>query len=343
MRFANEKETKKFNELLTKNDNNGSIFQSYDYLQMKKDSNWQIKHLISDNDIYFTVLERYIFGLGNLWYALKGPGTANPSKLNNLLDELKDFAKKQHVFLFKCDPEIPLKEKAKLSKELIKTTDIQTNIHTVLVDLNKSESTILKDLPQKGRYAINRAKKDGVKVVAVDANTKNCEIMFNLLNETANGAGFSLKPKSYYFSYWKRLSHLKMGQLFFAKFENKVVASAFVMILGKKATYKDGASNRKKETYGASYLLQWEAMLWAKEKGALSYDLCGSPASWEIKNQEHPYYRIGKFKTQFNKEVTDYVGTYDFSINKVKYIIWSRFFEKLVKRLYFMIKHMSFY
>ena len=107
------------------------------------------------------------------------------------------------------------------------------------------------------------------------------------------------------------------------------------MTLGNKSTYKDGASVRERTAYGASHLLQWRVIEWAKSRGVVLHDFCGSPPSEEINNREHPHHGVGMFKTAFNKEVTDYIGCYDYIILPNQYKIWNKIGERIYRHLYF--------
>jgi lipid II:glycine glycyltransferase (peptidoglycan interpeptide bridge formation enzyme) len=49
------------------------------------------------------------------------------------------------------------------------------------------------------------------------------------------------------------------------------------------------------------------------------------------------------FKTSFNKEVTEYVGAYEIPVQPLKSKLWTRFFEKLVRRIYYKMHHESYY
>jgi lipid II:glycine glycyltransferase (peptidoglycan interpeptide bridge formation enzyme) len=166
--------------------------------------------------------------------------------------------------------------------------------------------------------------------------------MYKLLSETAEGQ-FGIRSYEYYKTFWQRFESAGLGQLFFAYFNDEVVAGAYAMIYGKKSTYKDGASVRKRTVYGASHLLQWKVIEWAKQRGAIIHDFCGSPPSEEINNTSHRHYGIGLFKTAFNKTVTDYIGCYDYVINKQKYTIWVKLGEKIAHRLHYYKHHDSYY
>lgn len=115
------------------------------------------------------------------------------------------------------------------------------------------------------------------------------------------------------------------------------------MVQGTKSMYKDGASVRERTAYGASHLLQWEVITWAKEHGSHSHDLAGVPPIDQIKNPDHPFSGLARFKTSFNKEVTQYVGAFEVPIVRWKAIVWHKLIEKIVRRVYFKRHKQSFY
>ncbi|HTK39347.1 MAG TPA: hypothetical protein VL362_00610, partial [Patescibacteria group bacterium] len=57
----------------------------------------------------------------------------------------------------------------------------------------------------------------------------------------------------------------------------------------------------------------------------------------------HPFYNIGRFKRQFNKEITEYVGTYNVPVAKLRGVFWDRFWEKVLRRAYFKLHGQSWY
>src|SRR5690606_20193927 len=107
--------------------------------------------------------------------------------------------------------------------------------------------------------------------------------------------------------------------------------------------YKDGASVRQRPAYGASHLLQWHVIQWAKAKGSLEHDLAGAPPIASAHDQTNPFYAIGKFKRQFNPDITEYVGAYEVPVVAWKSHLWQRYVEKIVRRAYFKIKKQSWY
>lgn len=344
IRFAVDAEIATWDSKILSNPDSGNIFQGDEFADQKRMTGWKSRYLIADA-ISITVLEKSVFGLGNFWYIPKGPGVTDVSQLENLLPKLKDFARKQGVFAVKIEPEL-LKTnesmKSLIELGLLPVTPIQPNFSTVLIDLSPDPETIISNLNQTSRHAIRRAEREGVKVREVEADNVNCKLFYELLTQTAAGS-FTIRPYDYYYKYWRRYSDAGLGQLFFAYYEDKLIAGSFAVIFGDKSTYKDGASIREKTVYGASHLLQLYVMQWARRQGSKTHDLCGSPPSDQIGNKNHPHYGIGLFKTSFNKQVTDYVGAFDLVVNPTKYGWWKRFAERIVKRLWWHKYHESWY
>lgn len=341
-RFATPEEIANWNDLIIANPDKGNVFSSFEFAMQKETGGYKA-HFLIINKIAVTVLEKKVPIIGKLWYIPKGPGVIITQELWDLLKELKPFARQHGVFAIRIEPELPRQQQPTIARHgLIKAKPIIPNPSTITLDISDSLDNILTNLPQKGRHAIKRAERDGVTVKLVKSNDKNCKIMYELLSETAKGQ-FGIRGYEYFRTFWQRFETAGYGQLFFAYFDGQVVAGAYVMAYGTKSTYKDGASIRQRTAYGASHLLQWHVIQWAKSRGVLIHDFCGSPPSDEINNPEHPHHGIGLFKTSFNKTVTDYIGCYDLIINPNSYKIWSKLGERIAVRLHYRKHHDSYF
>jgi lipid II:glycine glycyltransferase (peptidoglycan interpeptide bridge formation enzyme) len=344
IRFATDTEIDNWNKQILSNPDRGNVFQGYEFAEQKRLGGWKPRYVMADK-IAVTILEKKVIGHGKLWYIPKGPGVKSVVALGDMLRDLQKFAHDNGVFVVKVEPELLKTDSALLALkelELVPVSPIQPNSSTVLIDLSPDLDTIIANLNQKGRHAIRRAERDGVTVKQMKATDKNCELFYDLLAETASGS-FVIRPYEYYRKFWQTYSDNGLGQLFFAYFEGKVVAGAFAMVFGEKSTYKDGASIRERTAYGASHLLQWHVIQWAKENGSIVHDLCGAPPSDRINDETHPHYGIGRFKTSFNKQVTDYIGVYDLVVHPRQYSRWTKFGERAAKSYWWRKHHESWY
>ncbi|MBC7512717.1 peptidoglycan bridge formation glycyltransferase FemA/FemB family protein [Candidatus Saccharibacteria bacterium] len=340
-RHATPEEIKHWNTHITNNPDGGNILQGKEFIELKTKTGWTARYLFVDERAV-AVIEKRIPLLGNLWYCPKGPSTSSADDLEQLCESLRGFAASQGVFTVKIEPE--LDHTVDLTRlPLIPTAPVQLNYATVFVDLSPELDDVMINLNQKGRHAIRRAERDGVTVKAVPATDQNCQIMYDLFLETAQGAGFAVRPPDYYRDFYRAYETIKTGQLFFAYFEGQIVAGAFAMVLGTKSMYKDGASVRQRTVYGASHLLQWHVIQWAKEHGSLQHDLAGVPPLSELKNSDHPFAGLARFKTSFNKQATQFVGAFEIPVVGWKTNLWHRYIEKITRRLYYKRHRQSYY
>lgn len=344
IRFAYADEVAGWDGCIIRNPDRGSVFQSREFADIKRLGGWRALYIVADT-VYLTVLEKTVPFLGKLWYIPKGPGVETTRQLDELIPELRILAESQGVFVIKIEPELIKSPEVMadcLKMGLVAVRPIQSNFSTVLLDLSPDLGLIMARLNQKGRHAIRRAERDGVTVQRIKSTDENCRVMYDLLAATAAGS-FGIRSYRYYQAFWQTFEEAEMGQLFFAYSGGQLVAGAYVLIMGTKSTYKDGASLRERPVYGASHLLQWNVIQWAKEKGAVQHDLCGSPPSDQIHDAAHAHYGIGRFKTSFNKQVTDYVGAFDIVVDPGKYKWWSSVGERAAMRIHAARYHESYY
>lgn len=333
-RYATAEEISQWDTLILANPDGGNVFSSYEYSEIKKLTGYTPRYVLAGK-IAVTVLEKTTPPLGKFWYLPKGPGVTSTKQLFDLLKALKPLAKKAGVFMIRVESELDRASCATLERHgMKKANPIIPNPSTITLDVSSSLDDILMGLPQKGRHAIRRAERDGVTVKQVPVTEKNAKQMYALLAETAQGQ-FGIRSYNYYREFWKTFEKAGLGQLFFAYFEGKVVAGAYAMVFGEKSTYKDGASIRKRTAYGASHLLQWNVIEWAKSRGVLVHDFCGSPPSDEVNNSEHPHYGIGLFKLSFSKHVVDFIGCYDYVLSRPRYQAWTKLGERVHRHLYY--------
>lgn len=346
MRFATEFEIEKWDELVVANPDGGNTLQCKAFAAVKQAAGWKpvyVIHELDGGDVAALYLSKKLFSLGELWYAPKGPGVLTANQLQQVTKDLQDKAK--GVFAVKIEPDIisgSIRDEDLKTFGLVKVRNIQYNWATVLIDLNPSEEDIINSFRQKTRYNIRLAERKGVTVEAVEAGDENLAIMYELMAVTAKRAGVFLRDKKYFYDFWRGHAAGGNGQLFLARYEGSVVAGAFITHLGHKALYKDGGSGREHANVQAPYALQWGIIQWLKEQGITEYDLHGTPPADKINDETHPLHGLARFKTGFNDQVTEYIGTYDLPLTD-KYQSWTKYGERLAAGYAHRIKKELFY
>lgn len=166
--------------------------------------------------------------------------------------------------------------------------------HTLMIDLSKTEEEILAQMKQKGRYNIKVARKKGV----IISEEKDITNFWRLMKETSTRDGFRSCKKHVYTDTLKGFGDDAV--LLTAKDETgEVLASMIFTYAQGMAIYYYGASSNRKRNLMAPYLLQWEGMMWAKNKGAMIYDFLGiSPED----KPSHKLATVAGFKLKFGGE-----------------------------------------
>jgi lipid II:glycine glycyltransferase (peptidoglycan interpeptide bridge formation enzyme) len=116
--------------------------------------------------------------------------------------------------------------------------------------------------------------------------------------------------------------------LLLASFEGELLGGIIVFSQGRRAWYFYGASADQRRELMAPYLLQWEAMRWARLRGCTEYDLWGIPDAPE-ENLEAQFasradglWGVYRFKRGFGGRVSRAAGP------------WDRVYQSLLYRAY---------
>ncbi len=150
---------------------------------------------------------------------------------------------------------------------------------TIVVDIRGSNDEILGRMKQKCRYNIRLADKKGVTIHSWD----NIQGFHEMMQETGERDGFGVHSFEYYQCAYRLFHHNEMCEVLVAEYEGKPLAALMVFAVGHRAWYVYGASNDEERNRMPTYLLQWEAILWAKAHGCEEYDLWGVPDEDEPK------------------------------------------------------------
>ncbi len=228
------------------------------------------------------------------------------SIINFLFNEIEKIAKEERVIFLRLEPERQLKIK-NYELKIIKTLDVQPS-KTLILDLNKTEGEILKDMHQKTRYNIRLADNKGVKVI--EAGQGKFNEFWEIMRETNKRDKFRLHPRNYY----REMLLADNMRLLVAEYKKKIIAGIIVSFFGDTGVYVHGASSNKYRNVMAPYLLQWTAISIARRKGCKYYDLNGI--------DEDKWPGVTRFKKGFGGQETKYPGTFDLVFNNPWYNIY---------------------
>ncbi|QIK62437.1 peptidoglycan bridge formation glycyltransferase FemA/FemB family protein [Leucobacter viscericola] len=352
-RLATDREYADWDALVAANPGGGEVWGGSCYLDVKQNEGRyrQYRLMVTRQDrpaIAVAVLAKRVPFLGEWWHLPAGPAGEDTAAVLEVSAAVADLARSRGAFLLKIEPRLGPDAAAAIQQAgYLETVRVIPNPSTVLMDVSGTEDEVFARLGKKARNAINRAGRDGIVVTRVMASDENCAALYKLLRETAEGR-FVLRSEKYYREFWQTFKREGTGQMFFAHAVGadgspELVAGAFAMALGAKTTYKDGASVRAKNAYGASHALQWGVIRWANERGAVVHDFCGAPPADRADDKTHPLHGVGQFKRSFAPEITDYVGAFELPLNPRAYSFWVKLGDRLMRRWSLAVRKDPYY
>ena len=144
---------------------------------------------------------------------------------------------------------------------------------TLVVNLRESEAEILARMKPKCRYNIRLASKKGVTV----GPWADLRAFHGMMQQTGKRDAFGVHSLSYYQRAFDEFHPSGSCELLVARYQDTPLAALMVFRNGGRAWYLYGGSTDAERERMPNYLLQWEAMRWAKLKGCAEYDLWGVP------------------------------------------------------------------
>ncbi len=290
-------------------------------------------------------LGRVNTGLSML-YIPKGPlfdGGINSGKI--ILEHIKEFAQKRKAIYIKIDPDLvvgtgiegldstPDNEGIAFRKSLQATgwrysPDQVQFKNTVQLDLVSDIDDMLASMKPKTRYNIRLAEKKGVKIRP--GTMKDLPQLYMMYAETALRDHFILRPEKYYLFTWELFMEKLMAEPLIAEVEGVPVAAVFIIRFAGKAWYVYGMSTQIHREKMPNHLLQWRAILRAKEVGCTCYDFWGAPSVFA---ESDPLWGVYKFKEGFGGQVVRTVGAWDFALKPTLYRITTIFLPKILEFL----------
>lgn len=182
---------------------------------------------------------------------------------------------------------------------------------TLVIDITGSEDQVLARMKQKTRYNIRLAQRRGVKVQASD----DIELFSHLMKETGERDSFGVHASSYYQRAYDLLCD--RAEILIAMLNNEPIAALFAICQGHRSYYLYGASSNKHRDAMPTYLIQWEAMRWARQQGCEEYDLWGVPDAdaatleAEFTQRADGLWGVYRFKRGFGGELRRSAGAWD--------------------------------
>ncbi len=253
---------------------NAHLLQMGEWGELKKYFGWKPVRIVLNNEIGCQILFRRLpLGL-TLGYMPK-PVSSNWLLVigDSFWEEIDSVCKKNHAIFLKIEPDLWEGQLLITNHQLLISPHNIQPPRTIVIDIKENEETILTRMKPKCRYNIRLAEKKGVTIRAWD----DLSTFHEMMTVTGGRDNFGVHSKQYYQRVYELFRPKGSCELLVAEFEGKALAALMVFAQGNRAWYVYGASNDQERNRMPTYLLQWEAIRWAKARGCEEYDLWGVP------------------------------------------------------------------
>jgi len=301
------------------------ILQTLEWARLKAGFGWSPKFIQHGGVGALVLLKRFPFGL-SVAYIPRGPmGDGDWSEFWSVVN---DLCQCEHAVFLRVEPDIwqPVEEKY-IEDHLpgfVRSDQTIQPPRTILINLQNDEEDLLMRMKSKTRYNIRLAGRKGVVV----KSSADVETFYRMMLTTGERDEFGIHSIDYYKKAFNLFSPKDACVLLIAEYKGQPLAGLMAFAFGKTAWYFYGASTSQERNRMPTYLLQWEAIRWAKRKGCQVYDLWGVPDQPESTLEEtfldrsDGLWGVYRFKRGFGGEVHRTIGA------------WDRIYRPLLYKLY---------
>ncbi len=315
----------KWNQFI-QNHPNVHLLQTGEWGELKSAFGWDAVR-ITNGEVGAQILFRRLPLGFTIAYIPKGPVCSGLSSVVSepFWNEIDSICKQYHAVFLKVEPDMwgdaPLTTRR---PSLITSKHNIQPPRTVIINIQDSEEQILAHMKQKTRYNIRLAEKKGVTVRAWD----DVAAFHKMMRITGERDRFGVHSLEYYQRAYNLLHPKDMCEILLAEYEGKPLAALFVARSGDQAYYLYGASTDEERNRMPTYLLQWEAMKWARARGCGAYDLWGVPDEDEatleanFDKRQDGLWGVYRFKRGFGGELKRAAQALDRVYNPLLYKLY---------------------
>jgi peptidoglycan pentaglycine glycine transferase (the first glycine) len=314
------------------------VLQSWEWGEFKSRHGWQPeRYLWLENDRPYAAAAVLTRRLGR-WpaavsYVPKGPAlNYSDNGLSQVLAHLETTARRQRALFVKIDPDVRADTvEGEAVTETLRRRGWRSSHeqiqfrNTMLLDLSRAPDEILAAMKSKWRYNIRLAGRKGV--IIRHGQPADVPLLYQMYAETATRDGFVIRPEEYYRAAWGSFVEAGLAQPFIAEVEREAVAMVIIFHFGKRAWYMYGASRTAHREKMPNHMLQWEAMLWARERGCTVYDMWGAP---DVPDESDPMWGVYRFKQGFGGEFVEHIGAWDFPASRLGYWLYTNLMPRVL-------------
>jgi peptidoglycan pentaglycine glycine transferase (the first glycine) len=288
------------------------LLQMAEWGELKDDFGWEAVRIVAGESGVQVLFRNLPLGF-SLAYIPKGP---LGEEWESLWPEVDTVCRSRRAVFLKVEPDA---WEGNDAGERLRASGFRPSPHaiqprqTLVLDIHGEEDDILAQMKQKTRYNIRLAEKKGVVVTP----SADIEGFSRMMDATGERDAFGVHTLAYYQRTYELFHPAGACELLVASFEDESLAALMVFVQGERAWYFYGASTDLHRNRMPTYLLQWEAIRWAKAKGCRQYDLWGIPDADEetleaqFTRRADGLWGVYRFKRGFGGELKRSAGAWD--------------------------------
>lgn len=316
----------------------GHLLQSWNWGELKTSPNWhplrlalfdEQQQIVAAAHVLQRTVSRVPARLGHLAYIPRGPvlDWSQPELCETFFTHLHAFLRQQGAMALRVECNLEADSPAGswaqsyFARAGMESVPAVQPLRTITLDVTPSEDTLLAQMKEKWRYNVRLAHKRGV-TVRVAQTLEDVDAWYALMQTTSERDSFGIHTLRYYQRAWQCFHPDEHLRLFLAEHEGQLLAGIFVSLYAREGIYMYGASSNEKRQLMPNYLLQWEAIRWARAHGAVSYDFWGIP---DTDNEEEAMAGVYRFKRGWGGRVVQFVGGYQYNYHPLAMKLASHF------------------
>lgn len=237
-----------------------------------------------------------------------------------LVADMREQGRKYHCAFVRVRPQLEkTDESMRLFRELgLHAAPMYLSVELAgVLDLEKSEDELLRNMRQRLRRALRKAEKNGI-TIEKSTDPARMKEFYDIQLQTAGRHHFIAFSEDFLTKQFAAFAEDNSAVLYTARYNGEVLAQNFMIFYGNEASYHYGVSTELGTKLSGAPLLHMQAMRDARERGIKRYNFWGIVDEDDTK---HRFYGVSVFKRGFGVDELRYVPAHDLILNPAKYAI----------------------
>ncbi|MHB8412001.1 MAG: lipid II:glycine glycyltransferase FemX [Candidatus Acidiferrales bacterium] len=310
----------------------GTLYHSWEWGEVRRAEGWLPSRVLLQADgkavAAVQILERQLpAGIGTLLYVPRGiaGGDNDPAVVASVVAWLKVFMRERRAILLRMDPGFPDSDETR--KVLLVANGLRPLADqwsfwnfpraTMVVGISGSEEDILRKMRRTHRQLIQKILKDGLEI-EIGTDIAQLRDFYALVLKSSERQGFALHGKDHFLNIREQFSARGDALFFLCRQNGRAVAAILCGCFGATCHYFHGGFDSGLRVPGATEVLHWKAIQWAKGKGCKRYDLLGTSTPHPPKEGNRGY-GLYSYKKGFGAELVYSAGYFELVRREIPY------------------------